>query len=238
MIPEAALLIGSDPVLESRLATPDQPGSGVVLCHPHPLYGGDMDNPVVIQAAKACLAAGVATLRFNFRGVGGSGGRHGDGVAEQNDVQVALDALAQHIGSNTLGIVGYSFGAWVGTLVGCRDPRVAALALIAPPLALYDFGCLDRKRVPTLIIGGDRDSYCPAGDLTHIADRYQWVTPIIMKEVDHFFVGALEALGGAIGPWARALAASRHPRNGGDARLRGSSGAEGGGAGSRCRPRG
>jgi uncharacterized protein len=215
MIPEAGLLIGSDPVLEARLATPDQPGGGVVLCHPHPLYGGDMDNPVVIEAAKVCHAAGVATLRFNFRGVGRSGGRHGDGVAEQDDVQVALDVLAQHIGPHTLGIVGYSFGAWVGTLAGCRDPRVAALALIAPPLALYDFSCLDRKPVPTLITAGDRDSYCPAGDLGRIADRYQWVTLIVMKEVDHFFVGALEALATAIGPWARALAASKH-RNGGE----------------------
>src|SRR5439155_6286736 len=85
--------------LEARLQVPLSPHGGVVVCHPHPLYGGDMENPVVVRIAEACGALGLATLRFNFRGVGKSSGAHGvrgatpadaaanTGVAEELDVQ-------------------------------------------------------------------------------------------------------------------------------------------------------
>jgi uncharacterized protein len=167
-----------------------------------------MDNPVVVRAAEACQTAGLATLRFNFRGVGASGGVHGDGVTEQDDVLGALDSLARQLGSRALGVAGYSFGAWVGALAGCRDSRVAALALIAPPLAMYDLGCLEGKRVPTLVVGGDRDVYCPAGDLRRMAARCPWMTPAVIEGADHFFADALDRLGEAISPWAHALASS------------------------------
>ena len=87
MIPEQplSLAVGADLSLEALLAIPDAPSAGVVICHPHPLYGGDMDNPVVVRVQEVCADLGVATLRFNFRGVGGSGGAHGDGVGEQDD---------------------------------------------------------------------------------------------------------------------------------------------------------
>src|SRR5262249_42695842 len=75
MIPEqsVSLAVGPDLSLEALLALPDSPTAGVVICHPHPLYGGDMDNPVVVRVQEVCSALGLATLRFNFRGVGASG---------------------------------------------------------------------------------------------------------------------------------------------------------------------
>jgi alpha/beta superfamily hydrolase len=82
------------PSLEGRLALVEAPKGGFVLCHPHPLYGGDMDNPVVIRAAEVVQEAGHATLRFNFRGVGASTGVHDKGLGEQDDVRAAVEALA------------------------------------------------------------------------------------------------------------------------------------------------
>src|SRR4029453_961058 len=88
-----ALPVPGGPSLEGRLAVPPGAGAGLVLCHPHPLYGGDMDNPVVGRAAEGAQGPGGATLRFNFRGVGASGGTHGGGTAEMNDVRAALTRL-------------------------------------------------------------------------------------------------------------------------------------------------
>jgi len=120
--------------LEARLAYPSAPRAGVALCHPHPLYGGDMDNPVVVRAAEVCREAGLATLRFNFRGVGNSGGIHDRGEGEQEDVRGALVLLEKALGpAAPLGVIGHSFGAWVGSRVACAHDRVSAVAAIAPP---------------------------------------------------------------------------------------------------------
>lgn len=81
------------PRLEARLALVDPGRGGLVLCHPHPLYGGDMDNPVVVRAAEVAREAGLGTLRFNFRGVGASEGSHDNGRGEQDDVRAALATL-------------------------------------------------------------------------------------------------------------------------------------------------
>src|SRR3989449_4501512 len=120
-----------------------------------------------------------------------------------DDARIALDVLAQATGEVPLAIAGYSFGAWVAALVGCRDARVTALALIAPPLALYDFGGVEGKRVPTLAVAGSVDPYCPAGDFQRFTARFAWVTPAVIEGADHFFFGKLYPLGEAVGGWAR-----------------------------------
>ena len=199
------LVVGTDVALEARLAVPSGATAGVVLCHPHPLYGGDMDNPVVVRVHEVCAAQGLATLRFNFRGVAGSSGSHAGGVGEQEDARAALDALAQKVGTAALAIAGYSFGAWVAALVGCRDARVRGLALIAPPLGLYDFDCLEGKRVPTLVAGGTADPYCPSADFQGFTARFPWATPAVTDGADHLFFGKLSPRGEAVGAWARRL---------------------------------
>jgi len=162
-----------------------------------------MDNPVVVRVQEVCAELGLATVRFNFRGVGGSGGAHGGGLAEQDDVRAALDALAKATGARPLAIAGYSFGAWVAALVGCHDARVGALALIAPPLALYDFDAVGGKPVPTLAVAGSADPYCPASDFQRFTARFAWVTSAVIEGADHFFFGKLYPLGEAVGGWAR-----------------------------------
>src|SRR3990172_254396 len=104
------------PSASRRHAAPPGASAGVVICHPHPLYGGDMDNPVVVRVQEACAAEGLATLRFNFRGVGGSSGTHGEGGGEQDDARAALEALEQKAGTAALAIAGYSFGAWIAAV--------------------------------------------------------------------------------------------------------------------------
>ena len=211
MIPEqpVTLALGADLRLEARLALPDSPNAGVVICHPHPLYGGDMHNPVVVRVQEVCAGLGLATLRFNFRGVGGSSGTHGGGAGEQEDATAALDTLAKAVSGAPVAIAGYSFGAWIAALVGCRDARMAGLALIAPPLAMYDFGCLEGTRATTLMVGGTADPYCPAGDVARFTARFPWVTAIAIEGADHFFFGKLFPLGHAVAEWAKRLPRER-----------------------------
>jgi len=113
-----------DITLEGLLwAPPQAPSVGAVLCHPHPLYGGEMRNNVVSALAEALQRAGVATLRFNFRGVGQSGGEHGGGEAEIEDVKAAVTYLLSRQAVKTVAVAGYSFGAIVGLRAGVADPR-------------------------------------------------------------------------------------------------------------------
>lgn len=214
MIPErpVTLAVGADLSLEARLALPDSPSAGVVICHPHPLYGGDMDNPVVVRVQEVCAGLGLATLRFNFRGVGGSGGTHDGGAGEQDDARAALDAVAKAVGGAPLAIAGYSFGARIAALVGSRDPRIAGLALVGPTLAMYDFGCLEETRAPTLIVAGTADAYGPPAELARLVERFPWVTATSIEGADHFFFGKLFPLGQAVEGWARRLPRERAAR--------------------------
>src|SRR5262249_20398305 len=136
------LAVGAQLSLEALMAVPAAPPGGVVICHPHPLYGGGMENPVVVRVPEVGATLRLATPRFNFRGVGASEGVHWGGVAEQEDAAAALDALAKAMGCGALAIAGYSFGSRIAALVGSRDNRIAGMALIAPPLAMSDFGFL------------------------------------------------------------------------------------------------
>src|SRR5437867_5651218 len=122
--------------LEARLAVPPGARLGVVVSHPHPLYGGDMDNPVVARIVEVCAARGLATLRFNFRGVGASTGRHEGGRGEQDDIRASLALLEETLGGGArLALAGYSFGAAVAAAVAATSP-VAGLAVVAPPLRI------------------------------------------------------------------------------------------------------
>ena len=189
--------------LEARLALPESPKAGLVICHPHPLYGGDMHNPVVVRAAEVAQGLGVATLRFNFRGVGGSSGVHGEGKSEQDDVLAALDTLAGRLPAESLvGLAGYSFGSWVSARVVVAGRDVPALALIAPPLGLYDLDFLERVPVHTLLVAGDRDTFCPVEAIEQVGKRLERPVEII-EGAQHFFLGQLYPLGQVVERWIR-----------------------------------
>ena len=121
--------------LEALLALPESPKAGLVLCHPHPLYGGDMHNPVVVRAGEVAQGLGLATLRFNFRGVGASTGVHDEGKGEQDDVLAALDVVAARLpAGRQVGLAGYSFGSWVSARVVAAG-RVGSVEEVAAMVA-------------------------------------------------------------------------------------------------------
>lgn len=212
MIPErpVALAVAPGITLDGRLGLPDRVLGGVALCHPHPLYGGDMENPVVIRAAEVCRDAGLATLRFNFRGVGSSTGTHDEGRGEQDDLEAAVDHLAKTLPAGArVAVAGYSFGAAVAGRVTLRRP-VAGAALIAPALAmaaLADLGDLARFEGPLLIVAGTADTYCPTDALERLGAAAPRATVRTVAGADHFFFGKLFPLGEIVGAWAREIAA-------------------------------
>lgn len=198
------------PRLEALLAHSPSATAGLVLCHPHPLYGGDMDNPVVVRGAEVARGLGLATLRFNFRGAGRSTGTHGGGVAEMDDVRAALAHLAATLsGGATLGVLGYSFGAWVSARVTAADPR--PLCLVAPPLKMLDWSAAVPSRPDLCVLAGTRDSYCPLPELEHFLAKLPGVRHAIIEGADHFFFGKLYPLGEEIGAWCRGWAGGSPP---------------------------
>lgn len=206
----AAALATADGVsLDARRDGPEQPRLGIVVCHPHPLYGGDMDNPVVVRVAEACAALGLATLRFNFRGVGRSSGTHDHGRGEARDVEAAWDHLAGAVGGRG-GVVlaGYSFGATVvAGAAAAASPAPAGLVLIAPPLAVSGpdpFTALATVPGPVLLVAGTRDELCPRPALDALAGGPR-TTLRVIEGADHFFLGRLYPLGEAVAGWVGAL---------------------------------
>ncbi len=181
--------------LEGVLEIPDSAGAGLpgaVLCHPHPLFGGDMRNNVVSALNDALLASGFACLRFNFRGTGASGGNHGQGLDELDDVRAALDFLEQQElvdGGNML-VAGYSFGCWVGLHAASKDYRPKRLVGISPPLDMYDFGFLDHETRPKFLIAGDHDFVCTKTIFESVAAAIpEPKMTVVLPGADHFHFG-------------------------------------------------
>jgi hypothetical protein len=191
--------VPAGPTLEARLGSVQTPRGGFVICHPHPLYGGDMDNPVVVRAAEVVREAKFSTLRLNFRGVGASGGVHDKGEGEQDDVRAAMAVLAGHLpAGRQVGVIGYSFGAWAAARA--TRPGEAPLGLIAPPLGLLDFGFLSSGPGRVLLVAGTRDAYCPVEALHRLAQA-AGAEERLIEGADHFFFGKLYPLGQAIEGW-------------------------------------
>ncbi len=163
-----------------------------------------MENPVALRAAEVARETGLSTLRFNFRGVGRSTGTHARGEGEQDDLKAALAMLqSRQPPGRPLGLVGYSFGAWVAARVAGRTFPLAGLCLIAPPLAMFDFDTLDGGDMDTLLVAGTRDAYCRPDDLAGLAQRMPAAQTVRIEGADHFFFGKLFPLGEAIRSWVR-----------------------------------
>jgi len=167
------------------------PFPAVVVCHPHPLYGGSMSANVVFGICQALAEASIAALRFNFRGVGRSGGQFGGGIAEQEDVRAALDFVlaTPNIDRKRIGLAGYSFGASVALPVAVEDERVNMLALVSP--ALLDTGGEQLKGYakPKFIIIGENDSVIPQGELRQLVEELEPKQYEVIAGADHFWAG-------------------------------------------------
>ena len=175
-----------------------------VIAHPHPLYGGDMHNPVVTTIADTYADMQWTTLCFNFRGVGASQGTHDDGEGEQTDLQAAIDFLKDK-GYGRIDLAGYSFGAWIiARWAQCHQRADHGIILVSPPAAFIDFSDIGPIAGLKSVITGEFDEIAPPEVITPLLPR--WHTGIVLSLVpgaDHFYGGHLEALGkilrGAIG---------------------------------------
>jgi alpha/beta superfamily hydrolase len=147
--------------LEGILAIPEGAGPfpAVIVCHPHPLYGGSMDNNVVYSLSEKITQSSLASFKFNFRGVGGSQGEFSQGIGEQEDVEAAISFIStvKEIDSKRMGLAGYSAGAGFALPVGFNDDRIRALAAVSPPLSMFDFDFLKSCPKPKFLISGRRD---------------------------------------------------------------------------------
>jgi len=176
----AKIMIGHNPCLEA-IREGDSPRLAVIT-HPHPLYGGNMHNNVVLTARDAALAHGFSALRFNFRGVGGSGGLHDGGPGEIEDLATVLDQA----GEQPI-ILAYSFGAWIAAKLLTR--RKVPGILIAPPSAMFEFPPL--QGLPVWAVVGAHDQFYDADCFKAVIDPERLT---VIGGVDHFWFGRESAL--------------------------------------------
>jgi alpha/beta superfamily hydrolase len=162
---------------------------GVVITHPHPLYGGNMHNNVVTAISQTYREMGYSTLRFNFRGVGSSQGNYGDGIGEQQDVRAAIAHLTD-LSIKQIDLAGYSFGAWVNGSLNCAGDGIANMVMVSPPLAFIDFDSVGTIDCLKLVITGSRDDMAPVEMIRQSYHEWNAEAQLeVIEGADHFYGG-------------------------------------------------
>ena len=178
--------------------------AGAVIAPPHPLYGGAMESPVVTEIAFGCEKAGIASLRFNWRGVGASAGQaSGEPGDADADYEAALAYLEETVAGSVVAC-GYSFGAAVALRVAGRHPRANRLVLVSPPPALLDPAAFEVYPGRILVVAGGRDSFAPVAEIERLVDSARRARLEIVPEADHFFAVGLATLSRVAGEWLEA----------------------------------
>lgn len=198
--------LAGGPSIVARIHAPAGAKRAVLICHPHPLYGGSMHSPVPLALAKILsdeVRDRVAWARFDFRGVGGSEGTYDDGVGEVDDALAVIDELRRVAPGAALSVCGHSFGSWVG-LRAATSPTRAALAdrvlLLAPSVRFEPrvSGSLRRPRSATIFIG-DRDEFCDVDEARALADELG-ADLRVFEGFDHHFLKSRRAMAEAALP--------------------------------------
>ena len=200
-------------ILEGQLDLPDggdaAASHAVVICHPHPLYGGEMTNAVVMAISAAVVGRGLTALRFNFRGAGRSTGAYADGIGEADDVEAALAWLALGTFAGSPGdearpgvrvaLAGYSFGGGVALTAASRRQDVAALALVSPAINENAGDTLNAMTMPKFIATGEADNFATVERVRGLASSMGGSTELyISPQADHFWWGEEAALGNRV----------------------------------------
>lgn len=207
-MPTVTDLVGPAGPLEALI---DAPAEGtplraaVVFAHPHPQYGGTLHTKAVYQGTKGLVRIGCAVLRFNFRGVGKSGGEFDRGPGELRDFVAALDYMAARYPGARLWAAGFSFGAWVALEVGATDERVSALIGIAPPVATsvsgmnYEFPNTLESTKAKFFVQGEADEVCPLEAMWTFYGRLEEPKELVVIDgADHLFEGKTQEVGEAL----------------------------------------
>lgn len=161
-----------------------------IVCHPHPLHGGTMNNKVVHTVVKSFRDLGMTTIRFNYRGVGNSAGGYDNGIGETDDVLAIIEYVKQHFPDHKICLAGFSFGAYVSLRAATQTP-IHLLISIAPPVTNYEINGLV-PACPWIIVHGDKDELF---DINAVIDWVESLTPqpefIRLANASHFFHGKL-----------------------------------------------
>jgi alpha/beta superfamily hydrolase len=190
---------------EGRLEGRYQPSKSktapiALILHPHPRFGGTMNNQIIYELYYMYAKRGFTVLRFNFRGVGRSQGNFDHGTGELSDAAAALDWVQTfHPDSRGCWIAGFSFGAWIGMQLLMRRPEVEGFISIAPPANLYDFSFLAPCPASGLMVHGDADKVVPMKDVQALVDKLKAQKGITIDHetlpgANHFFAGQTDTL--------------------------------------------
>jgi alpha/beta superfamily hydrolase len=186
--------------LEALLDVPEgEPRAVAIFGHPHPLHGGTMHTKALYQAAKAMPRIGVAALRFNFRGVGRSGGEFDAGPGEKADFQAAISFMIDRFPDLPVWAAGMSFGSWIAMTAGAEDPRVSLLFGIAPPVDRYDFEPLLTCTLPKFIVHGEEDELISIKEVRKFYSRIPEPKELVtIEHANHLFEGKTSLVGEAV----------------------------------------
>jgi hypothetical protein len=196
-MPEAVscpLVAADGCALEAEVAVAADERAGMVLCHPHPLYGGTMRSLVISALFDALPAAGVTCVRFNFRGVEGSEGIHDEGRGERLDAAAAVGALADRLAPETpLVLTGWSFGADVA--LSTLDPKVRGWFAIAPPLHYVDADApVGADERPKRVVLAEHDEVRRPTEVEAAVAAWRATDVTVVGGASHFFVGRTDRL--------------------------------------------
>ncbi len=205
------IFTGPEGRLEGRhYQHPDGTAPIALVLHPHPRYGGTMNNKVVYSVYQTFVGLGFTVLRFNFRGVGRSQGDYDGGVGELSDAAAALDWL-QSANPTARGcwIAGFSFGAWISMQLLMRRPEVSGFISLSPPANIFDFSFLAPCPSSGLIMHGTADELVPEIDVAKLAHRLSQQRGITVdyqkvRGASHFYDGKLDAVGTMINKYVQA----------------------------------
>src|SRR5271155_2376073 len=190
---ESLFIDGPAGKLEALLEEPEdqEPRHAVLVCHPHPQFGGTMHNKVVYRIARGLRRAGAVVLRFNYRGVNLSQGQYGHGIGELEDARAALALLRSRYPELPFSLAGFSFGSRIILKLGCETTGVSQLIAVGFPANLSDGQALGQCPVPRVFIVSKNDQFCSVPAMEAYFAALQEPKELIWIEAqDHFFAGA------------------------------------------------
>lgn len=189
---QAVLLAGPAGALEARFAAPEgAPQALAAICHPHPLFGGSMDNKVVTTLEKLFLARRCATVRFNFRGVGQSAGEHDEARGEIDDLRAVVAQAQAWLPGLPLWLAGFSFGSYIAAELAVESAP-AGLVTVAPPVSRWGYEAMGPIDCPWWVVQGDADDVVdPQAVFDYVSARAEAPTLIRLDGAGHFFHGRL-----------------------------------------------
>lgn len=195
------IINGPEGRLEGRYHHHKESGAPIALIlHPHPEHGGTMNNKVTYALYKSFVEMGFNTMRFNFRGVGKSEGRFGQGEGELSDAACVLDWMQTYNPmASSCWVAGFSFGAWISMQLLMRRPEIEGFVSVSPPANMYDFSFLAPCPVSGLVVHGEKDQIVPLESVSKLCEKLSMqknieVTQEIIENADHFYGEQLEEM--------------------------------------------